>query len=82
MACYLQRLSHLSIGSCRGVTSLVLKFNQIKTFYQETNPPNPAGLLGCQFLQYLNVSNCIGIRLQSINAFIKDLGRSLKVHIL
>ena len=82
MACYLQRLSHLSIGSCRGVTSLVLKFKQIKAFYKETVPPNPAGLLGCQFLQYLNVSNCVGIRLESINDFIKALGRSLKVGIL
>ena len=82
MACYLQRLSHLSIASCGGVTSLMSTFKDINTLYNETIPPNPAGLLGCQFLQYLNVSNCVGIKLESINGFIKAQERSLKVRIL
>lgn len=86
MACYLQRLSHLNIESCEGIRSLAMSFNDIKeeqisvsSYFGALNPPNQFGLPGCKLLQYLNVSNCVGMTMNSIATFIRAFGKNLKV---
>ena len=86
MACFLQRLTHLNIESCQGIGSIALPYDDIKlnktspsSYYEVLNPPNLAGLPGCKLLQYLNVSNCIGMTVDSIERFVRAFGRLLKV---
>ena len=86
MACFLQRLTHLNIESCQGIGSMALSYDDIKlnktstsSYYEVLNPPNLAGLPGCKLLQYLNVSNCIGMTVDSIERFVRAFGRLLKV---
>ena len=82
MACFLQRLSHLDIDSCRGVTSLALTSGASKLSPDiQLISPNQAGLAGCTFLHYLNVSKCPAITLESIDTLVEKLGSTLKVDI-
>ena len=81
MTCFLQRLCHLDIDSCRGVTSVALTDGSNKMSPDiQLIPPNRAGLPGCIFLNYLNVSKCLGISFESIDALVKKVGPCLKVH--
>ena len=83
MACFLQRLSHLDIESCHRVTSLALTSGSNKLpSNAQLIFPNKEGLLGCTFLQYLNVSKCPRVTLESLDALVEKYGPSLKVHIL
>ena len=89
MATFLQRLSHLNVESCTEITSMALSFDDIKSSQASTsayldvlNPPNRDGLPGCKLLQSIYVSRCVGLTIDSIETFIRALGRPLKVSIL
>ena len=86
LACYLQRLSHLNIESCKGISSIAESFNDIKlteafvsSYFESLNPPNQSGLPGCKLLQYLNISNCTGMTINSIETFVRAYGKFLNV---
>ena len=88
LACYLQRLSHLNIETCKGISSIALSFNDVKindgavsSYFKSLNPPNQSGLPGCKLLQYLNVSNCTGMTIDSIETFVRAYGKFLNVSI-
>ena len=51
----------------------------ISSYFDALNPPNQFGLPGCKLLQYLNVSNCVGMTMNSITTFIRAFGKVLKV---
>ena len=51
----------------------------VSSYFDALNPPNQFGLPGCKLLQYLNVSNCVGMTMNSITTFIRAFGKVLKV---
>ena len=51
----------------------------VSSYFEKLNPPNQFGLPGCKILQYLNVSNCVGMNINSIATFIRAFGKNLKV---
>ena len=52
----------------------------VSSYFDALNPPNQFGLPGCKLLQYLNVSNCVGMTMNSITTFIRAFGKVLKVN--
>ena len=52
----------------------------VSSYFDALNPPNQFGLPGCKLLQYLNVSKCVGMTMNSITTFIRAFGKVLKVN--